>query len=278
MSRDFEFQQLLRAYRKGIISQSTFESEMASLEAAAPTTNGNGNGGAGFKAFGRTYKSERAAVVSFLDKVRVGEANGGEAFAAWAEVCTTDCIRTGIRIVAEREAYHSRVFAQRLAELGGEARAMTSEAGRKATAYLGDPSIPDNEKLLDFTKRVGKPEDAIKPDLRVRRTAEGRSIDQGSVAAVRRRRALDGEMDLGFMRRAQRAQAGCVSVSIDVVTRIGSKLRAGPQRTPLFLSSDRATQCAAGAAPAAGAPPSGAIFVAPGFIIIPPGPGRSRLV
>ena len=161
MNYDFEFKQLLRAYRNGVISQSTFEAELTWLEAGAPT-NGNGNG-AGFKAFGRTYKSERAAVISFLDKVRAGEANGGEAFAAWAEVCTTDCIRTGIRIVAEREAYHSRVFAQRLAELGGETRAMVTEAGRKATAYLGDPSIPDNEKLLDFTRRVGKPEDAIKP-------------------------------------------------------------------------------------------------------------------
>ena len=130
MSRDFEFKQLLRAYRSGVISQSTFESEMAWLEAGTPTT--NGNGGAGFKAFGRTYKSERAAIVSFLDKVRAGEANGGEAFAAWAEVCTTDCIRTGIRIVAEREAYHSRIFAQRLAELGGEARATTTEEGRKS--------------------------------------------------------------------------------------------------------------------------------------------------
>jgi hypothetical protein len=162
MSYDFEFKQLLRAYRNGVISQSTFESELTWLEDGAPT-NGNGHGSGGFKAFGRTYKSERAAIVSFLDKVRAGEANGGEAFAAWAEVCTTDCIRTGIRMVAEREAYHSRVFAQRLSELGGEMRAMTTEAGRKATAYLGDPSIPDNEKLLDFTKRVGKPEAAIKP-------------------------------------------------------------------------------------------------------------------
>jgi hypothetical protein len=162
MSYDFEFKQLLRAYRNGVISQSTFESELTWLEAGAPTE-GNGNGGGGFKAFGRTYKSERAAVISFLDKVRAGEANGGEAFAAWAEVCTTDCIRTGIRIVAEREAYHSRIFAQRLAELGGETRAMTTEDGRKYTAYLGNPSIPDNEKLLSFTKRVGKPEDAIKP-------------------------------------------------------------------------------------------------------------------
>jgi len=163
MSRDFEFKQLLRAYRSGIISQSTFEAEMAWLEAGTPTTNGHGNGSGGFKAFGRTYKSECAAVVSFLDKVRAGEANGGEAFAAWAEVCTTDCIRTGIRIVAERESYHSRIFAQRLAELGGETRATTTEDARKFTAYLGNPSIPDTEKLLNFTKRVGKPEDAIKP-------------------------------------------------------------------------------------------------------------------
>jgi hypothetical protein len=161
MSRDFEFKQLLRAYRSGIISQSTFEAEMAWLEAGTPTA--NGSNGAGFKAFGRTYKSERAAVVSFLDKVRAGEANGGEAFAAWAEVCTTDCIRTGIRMVAEREAYHSRIFGNRLAELGGEARATTSDDGRRFTTYLGDRSIPDNEKLLQFTKRVGKPEDAIKP-------------------------------------------------------------------------------------------------------------------
>jgi hypothetical protein len=134
---------------------------MACLEGGMTTA--NGSNGAGFKAFGRTYKSERAAVVSFLDKVRAGEANGGEAFAAWAEVCTTDCIRTGIRIVAEREAYHSRIFAQRLSELGGEMRATTTDDGRKFTAYLGDRSIPDNEKLLRFTSRVGKPEDAIKP-------------------------------------------------------------------------------------------------------------------
>ncbi|HTR63884.1 MAG TPA: hypothetical protein VMH37_19385 [Candidatus Binataceae bacterium] len=159
MSRDFEFKALLRAYRSGVISQQTFESEIALLE---HTPNGNGNG-AGFKAFGRTYKCERDAVVSFLDKVRAGEANGGQAFAAWAEVCTTDCIKTGIRMIAEREAYHSRIFAKRLAELGGQQRADVTEDGRKFTAYLGDPSIPDNVKLLKFVERVGKPEDAIKP-------------------------------------------------------------------------------------------------------------------
>jgi hypothetical protein len=161
MNRDFEFKQLLRAYRSGIISEAAFENEVAAME-NGHAMNGNGNG-AGFRAFGRSYRSERDAIVSFIDKVRAGEANGGEAFARWAQVCKTDCILSGIRMVAEREAYHSRIFAMRLADLGGEARAMTSEEGRKFTEYLGDPSIPDTEKLLGFTKRVGRPEDAIKP-------------------------------------------------------------------------------------------------------------------
>lgn len=161
MSRDFEFKQLLRAYRTGIISAATFEEEMAKLEGGGAAANGNGS--AGFHAFGRTYKSERAAIISFLDKVRAGEANGGEAFAAWAAVCKTDCIHTGIRMIAEREAYHARIFEQRLLELGGEKRAGVTEEGRKFKQYLGDPSIPDTEKLLRFTKSVGDPKQAIKP-------------------------------------------------------------------------------------------------------------------
>ncbi len=160
MSRDFEFKQLLRALRSGIISEATFESEMKCLEGGTMT---NGNGAGGFTAFGKTYGSERAAVISFLDKVRAGEANGGEAFAAWAQVCTTDCIRSGIRMVAEREAYHARIFGQRLMELGGEQRAGATDEGRKFCAYLGNAAIPDTEKLLKFTQLVGKPEDAIKP-------------------------------------------------------------------------------------------------------------------
>jgi hypothetical protein len=160
MNRDFEFKQLLRAYRGGIISEEAFEQEMAKLEGSAPVTNGDAGG---FHAFGKTYKSERAAIVSFLDKVRAGEANGGEAFAAWASVCTTDCIKTGIRMIAEREAYHSRIFEQRLMELGGEKRAGTTEEGLKFKEYLGNPEIPDNEKLLRFTKSVGDPKEAIKP-------------------------------------------------------------------------------------------------------------------
>ena len=117
----------------------------------------------GFDAFGRTYRSERAAIVSFLDKVRVGERNGGEAFAEWAKVCKTDRLRTGLRMIAEREAYQARVFERRLEDLGGERRATITENGRRFRERLADPASSDAEKLLCFTREVGTPEDAVKP-------------------------------------------------------------------------------------------------------------------
>ena len=117
MNRNFEFKQLLRAYRTGIIDEATFEQEMKYLENGAHSSNGAGSGA--FKAFGKSYDSERAAVVGFLEAVSAAETNGGETVRAWLEVCTTDCIRGGLKMVAEREAYHGRAFTQRLAELGG---------------------------------------------------------------------------------------------------------------------------------------------------------------
>jgi len=98
MSRDFEFKQILRAYRNGIIDEATFDKEMAKLEGGAGTSS---NGGS-FRAMGKSYPSERAAVMSFLENTAAGEAGGAEAFSKWAAVCKTDCIRSGLRMVAER--------------------------------------------------------------------------------------------------------------------------------------------------------------------------------
>lgn len=162
MNREFEFKQLLRAYRGGIIGETAFEQEMARLESGG-AAEGNGASGGGFRAFGRSYKSERAAIVSFIDKARAAEANGAEAFRRWAEVCTTECIRSGLRMVAEREAYHARVFEQRMRDLGAEQRAGAAEEGRKFTAMLSDARRADSEKLLHFVRLVGEAEAAVKP-------------------------------------------------------------------------------------------------------------------
>jgi hypothetical protein len=158
MNKDFEFRQLLRAYRSGLISEGTFETEMKSLENGA-----HSNGAGGFKAFGRSYSSEREAVIKFLEAVSPAESAGGVAIRAWLEVCKTDCIRGGLMMVAERESYHGRVFAARLKELGGNATEQMSDESRKNIEYLRNPSVSDYDKLHRGAKRFPNPEETIRP-------------------------------------------------------------------------------------------------------------------
>jgi len=161
MNRDFEFRQLLRAYRAGIIGEQAFEAEMGELEGS---NGASANGGAGsFQVFGKTYNSEREAIVAFLDRARAGESNAGVAFTKWAEACKTDCIRSGVRMIAERESFHGRVFERRLRDLGAECHATLNEDQRKFTDCLADANLPDNEKLLRFAARVPNPEETLRP-------------------------------------------------------------------------------------------------------------------
>jgi hypothetical protein len=159
MNRDFEFRQLLRAFRAGIITEQAFEAEMAEIERGGAA---NGTGG-GFRAFGKTYKSEREAIVRFLDKGLAAEANGALTFGGWAKVCTTDCIRSGLRMIAEREGYHARIFENRLRELGVEPHAEASAESVKVRECASDPQMTDNAKLLEFDGLLGNPEELIQP-------------------------------------------------------------------------------------------------------------------
>jgi len=159
MNRDFEFKQILRAYRAGVITEAAFEQEMAMLEKG----HANGDGAQGFRALGKTYASEREAVAATLDRLRAGEANGKVAFSAWAEQCTTECIRSGIRIIAEREGCHARIFERRMKDLGLKNKAQVTEASRKITERLGDASTPDNQKLLYINSLTSDVEAFFKP-------------------------------------------------------------------------------------------------------------------
>lgn len=171
MNRDFEFRQLLRAYRKGIISEATFEQEMSKLESGSGE--GAANGG-GFCAMGKMYPSERAAIVAYLDRVRAGETMGAQAFNKWLEICKTECLRSGLRMIAEREAYHVRVMEARLRDLGVQPSASASEDTVKFVQFVGNPDVPDNKKLLKLTTSYDSDElwrpvlefaDQIKEDL-----------------------------------------------------------------------------------------------------------------
>jgi hypothetical protein len=117
---------------------------------ALESGNGNGVGKSAreFCAMGKSFSSERLAVDAMLDRFRAGEANGEVAFSAWAKLCTTDCIRSGIRMIAEREGYHARIFERRMRDLGLECKAQVTEASLKITEDLSDTNVSDNQKLL----------------------------------------------------------------------------------------------------------------------------------
>ena len=158
--KNFEFKQLLRAFRMGIIDEATFESEMKHLENGRSS---NGASAGSFTAFGKTYASEHEAVMKFLETVSAAETNGGDTVRAWLEVCSTDCIRGGLKMVAERESYHGRAFAARLAELGGTMPERENEEFRKNLAYLRDAKISDLAKLKRGAERFPNPEETIRP-------------------------------------------------------------------------------------------------------------------
>ena len=141
----------------GAIGESPFEEESVTSETSVGSVNGQG-----FHAFGKTFESEREAIVSFLGKVSAGEANGGEAFSAWAEVAATDGLKTGLRMIAEREAYHARIFERRIAELGSKSTSPIGD-GHRFKEFLGNPKISDAEKLRRFTVSVGNPKVAVQP-------------------------------------------------------------------------------------------------------------------
>jgi hypothetical protein len=159
MKRDFEFRQLLRAYRAGIISDHTFDSEMKNLEMGAA----NGATEAGFRAFGTTYASEREAVIKFLEAVAPAETAGGEAVSEWLKTCKLDCIKGGLKMVVERESYHGRAFAQRLMELGGTVPQNVSPQIRESIDYLRGTGMSDLEKLQKSVMRYPNPEETIRP-------------------------------------------------------------------------------------------------------------------
>jgi hypothetical protein len=163
VNRDFEIRQLLRAYRSGLMSESAFDEEMTRLEHEASEPGQRSV--PGFEALGRAYRSEREAVISFLDELHATQMDSAIGFAKWAAVCRTKGLRTGLIMVAEREAYHARIIERRVHELGGELHATTTEHGGKLAELLANGEISELEKLLALTSLIQEPQQAVVPIL-----------------------------------------------------------------------------------------------------------------
>jgi hypothetical protein len=119
----------------------------------------------GFDAFGMSFASEREAIIDLIDKIRVAEACAGVALSTWAKNCTIPALRGGLKMIAEREAFHDRVFSQRIHDLGGECKAPLDPFSAESEACLADPNLTDIEKLTNLVERNGDPETLIRPVL-----------------------------------------------------------------------------------------------------------------
>jgi len=122
------------------------------------------NGAAGFQAFGRTYKSEREAIIGLIDLLRAEEGAAGEAIAGWVKVCQNPALRGGLGMIAERESFHGRLFGRRMTDLGAEWRAtIAPERGAEYQACLADPKVADTVKLARLVGTIGDTETIIAP-------------------------------------------------------------------------------------------------------------------
>jgi hypothetical protein len=107
---------------------------------------------------------ERGWVVRFLDDLRAAESAAAEVLGAWIAVCRLDGLRGALRAIAEREAAHAELLAERLREIGAPCEAMLDEPVRaQALARYGSATVPDEEKLALVVARYPDDASATRP-------------------------------------------------------------------------------------------------------------------
>jgi hypothetical protein len=144
------------------MSEAAFEDEMTRLEQENPE---QPQAQPGFEAFGRVYRSEREAIVNFLDELHATQMEAAIGFAKWAAVCRTTGLRTGLLMIAERDAYHARVLERRVRELGGELHGAPTEQGSKLVELLANREISELDKLLALISFIRDPQESVAPIL-----------------------------------------------------------------------------------------------------------------
>ena len=135
---DFETRQLLKAYRKGLISDELFEAQMRELQSGAGKYTVNG----------KPHTTEKEMILALLDEYRCAENFASEYLGRWNEVSDQDCVKGGLRVIQQREAYHAKLLEDRLRELGGNPQCSVSPEQRtKEMAVYAAKDKTDAQKL-----------------------------------------------------------------------------------------------------------------------------------
>jgi hypothetical protein len=142
---DFEVRQLLKAYRKGLISDELFEAQVRELQ----------NGEAKYVFNGKSHATEREMIMHLLDEYRCAENFASEYLNCWSEVSDQECVKGGLRVIQQREAYHARLLEDRLRELGGipQCTVPTEQRAREMAVYASKEK-KDVEKLQYVANQI----------------------------------------------------------------------------------------------------------------------------
>ena len=155
---DFEVRQLLKAYRKGVISDALFEEQMNEL------SNGHTNGAGAYTYNETSHASEKDMILALLDEFRCGENFAAEYLNGWIDASDQECVRGGLRTVQQREAFHAQLLEARLRELGGNPQCtVPAERRDKELPFFTSKKKTDVEKLQSIAELLKDPQAALKP-------------------------------------------------------------------------------------------------------------------
>jgi len=150
---DFEVRQLLKAYRKGLISDELFAEQMKDL-----------NGARRYAYNGTSHATESEMVMHLLDEFRCGENFASEYLNRWIAVSDQECVKGGLRTVQQRETFHAQLLEARLRELGGVPQCTVPvERREKELQFYASAEKKDSEKLQSIAARIKDPAQALKP-------------------------------------------------------------------------------------------------------------------
>ncbi len=151
---DFEVRQLLRAYRKGLISDDRFEAQMGEVQ----------NGDHRYTSNGKVYATEREMILAVLDEFRCAERFASEYLARWIDVSDQACVKGGLRTVQQREAFHAQLLEARLCELDGTPHCTVPARQRKAQlAFYSSTDKEDLEKLQCLSALIKDADAVLRP-------------------------------------------------------------------------------------------------------------------
>jgi hypothetical protein len=96
-------------------------------------------------------------IMHLLDELRCAEGFASEYLNCWVQVSDQECVKGGLRMVQQREAFHAQILEARLRELGGIPQCtVPTERREKELPFYASTEKKDLDKLQSIASRINK--------------------------------------------------------------------------------------------------------------------------